>query len=76
MDITIALVAVPVILLLLALILEPIAQKRRERALWEQIKNLRDASDAQTAVSCAIQQHQQNAKLPEKWYHSYRFWLK
>lgn len=69
-------VAIPIALLVLALILQPIAQKRRENAIFEQMKNARDANEAKALADSAIQPHQQNAKLPEKWHDSYRFWLK
>ena len=69
-------VAIPIILLVLALVLQPIAQKRRENAIFEQMKNARDAGEAKALADSAIQPQQQNAKLPEKWYDSYRFWLK
>ena len=68
-------VAIPIILLVLALVLQPIAQKRRENALFEQMKNARDAGEAKALADSALQS-QQKANLPEKWYDSYRFWLK
>jgi hypothetical protein len=70
------LVVIPIILLVIALLLEPMAQRRRERALWEQMKDARNATEAKTVVDCAIESKKQDSKLPEKWYHSYRFWLR
>ncbi len=69
-------VAIPILLLVLALVLQPIAQKRRENAIFEQMKNARDANEAKALAHSAIEAQNQNAKLPEKWYDSYRFWLK
>ena len=70
------LVIIPIILLVLALLLQPMAQKRRERAIFEQMKNARDAGEAKAIADGAIQSSQASSKLPEKWYDSYRFWLK
>ncbi len=65
-----------VALLVVALILQPIAQRRREDAISEQMKEARNALEAQAMADTAMEAHQPKSKLPMKWYDSYRFWLK
>lgn len=67
--------AAPFVLLVLALLLQPVAQRRRENAMWELMKNLRDATDAKTAVETAVWP-EKRGKLTDRWWDSYRFWLK
>lgn len=62
-------VAIPIALLVLALLLQPIAQKRRENAIFEQIKT-RDPNEAKALAESALHSQQQKAELPEKWYDS------
>ncbi len=65
-----------VLLIVIALVVQPILQRRRERAVLKQMQETRDAVEAKAAIDCAIQQNQDKAKLPNKWDDSYRFWLK
>lgn len=48
----------------------PMAQKRREQKIWEQMKNARDATEAKGMADAA----HEPTKLPENWNDSYRSW--
>ena len=63
------------VLIVAALVLYPIAQRRRERAIFEQMRQARDATEAGSLADCALQTQAQS-QLPTRWYDSYRFWLK
>ena len=69
-------IAIPIVLLILALLLEPLAQSRRERAIFEQMKNARDANEAEAVMNSAIDANKDKTKLPENWNDSYRHWQK
>jgi hypothetical protein len=76
MDMMMLIVAIPVITLIVALIFQPIAQKRREREMWEHMKNARDANEAKAIADSSIDAIRSDVKLPEHWNASYRFWNK
>lgn len=63
------------VLIVAALVFAPLAQRRRERAIFEQMRQARDAAEAEALANCALQA-QSKSRLPEKWHDSYRFWLK
>jgi hypothetical protein len=54
MDMMMLIVAIPVITLIVALVFQPIVQKRREREMWEHMKNARDANEAKAIADSSI----------------------
>jgi hypothetical protein len=69
-------VVIPIVLLVLALLLEPLAQSRREHAIWERMKSARDANEAKAVIDGALETNKDKTKLPDNWNDSYRYWQK
>ena len=73
MDIFTILVVGVCFIIVMALLLEPVAQRRREQAMFEQLKKMRHKSEAESTVEAMLQSNQGKTRLPEHWWDSYRF---
>jgi len=64
------------LLVVVLLVLRPLVQRQRERALAERLKKTRDPMEAMIAVDTAMRINKQEGDLMEKLRESYRFWLR
>lgn len=64
------------LLLVVLLVLRPLAQRQRERALAERLKKTRDPMEAMIAVDTAMRASKREGRLMEKLRESYWFWLR
>lgn len=55
------LILLAVILLVLALVLQPVMQRRREDAVFRQMQEARDAAEAKALAEAAVERHKQRA---------------
>ena len=65
-----------VFLVVVLLVLRPLVQRQRERALAERLKKTRDPMEAMIAIDTAMQVNKQEGSFMEKLRESYWFWLR
>jgi hypothetical protein len=56
------LVMIPVVLLVVALLLQPYAQRKREEAIVKRLKEAQNATEAEATIDAAIGANQQTVK--------------
>lgn len=64
------------LVLFVLLVLRPLAQRQRERALAERLKNVHDPVEAMLVVDTAMRDSQREGSWMAKLRESYWFWLR